>query len=235
MDKKILCVIPARAGSKGIKNKNLSKIGTESLVEISIKQAIDVGEFTEIFVSTDSDEIFELAKKNGLKQPFKRKPELAEDHVHASEVIFDSIKRYEELGEEFTDVVMLLPTSPLRSASDIKKALSLFLQSKSSSLVSVFDTKKNLINFRFIKGEKLIPVASDSNLNSNRQGLEKIYCVNGDIFISTIESFLRNKSFHTNDCIPYIMKAGSTVDINSQEDLNEARELAKKDETNKNT
>ena len=76
MDKKILCVIPARAGSKGIKNKNLSKIGSESLVEISIKQAIDVGEFTEIFVSTDSDEIFELAKKNGLKQPFKRSSEL---------------------------------------------------------------------------------------------------------------------------------------------------------------
>ncbi len=229
MIKRYLCVIPARAGSKGIKDKNLTKIGSKSLVQITIEQAISVGRFDEIFVSTDSDEIFKIAKKFGLQQPFKRDDKLAKDHVHASEVVLDAIVKYKALGKEFLNVIMLLPTSPLRPPSDIVNAMELFDKSQSDSLVSVFDTKKNLINFRTIKEDRLHPVTSHTNLNSNRQGLEKIFCVNGDIFISSVNSFIHQKSFHTNNCIPYIMKAGSTVDINSQQDLDEARLMLKKD------
>lgn len=228
MIRRYLCVIPARAGSKGIKDKNLTKIGSKSLVEITIEQALNVGRFDEIFVSTDSDEINEIAKNSGLNQPFKRDDKLAEDHIHASEVILDAIEKYQAMGKQFLNVVMLLPTSPLRTPLDIGNAMDLFDNSKSGSLVSVFDTKKNLINFRVIRKDKLYSVTSETDLNTNRQGLEKIYCVNGDLFISSVESFMQHKSFHTEDCIPYIMKAGATVDINSPEDLDEARLMAEK-------
>lgn len=114
-----IAIIPARSGSKGLKDKNIKLLNGVPLLAYTIKAAVESNMFNEIFVSTDSEVYAQIAREWGANVPFLRSAELSGDEVSAWDVVRDSIKRYEGLGKKFDTVALLQPTSPLRTSKDI--------------------------------------------------------------------------------------------------------------------
>jgi CMP-N,N'-diacetyllegionaminic acid synthase len=216
----MLCVIPARSGSKGITNKNLVDFCGQPLISWTIKAALDSRCFSRIIVSTNNEEIASVARLYGADVPFLRPQDLAEDSIHAVNVVIhalDWVKENEGWMPEA--VMMLLPTSPLRESEDIENATKIYKEENVSAVVSVVDLGKYITNLRYIREGVLVPVDSKENLNAQRQGMEKLYGVNGAIFLANASKLINKKTFHFLGAKPYLMHPLRSVDINSQEDL----------------
>ena len=219
--KKYICIIPARGNSKEIKNKNLKKINNKSLIEITYTEAKRSKIFDKIFISTESNRI---RSKFPKIIPFLRPKKLSEDHVHVSEVVIHALNEFRKLGLTFKNVVMLLPTSPLRKSKHIIESIKLFEKNKSKSLISITDTGKLLTNLRFLENNnRLLYFDKKIKKNISRQSSKSIFAVNGSIFISNVKSFMKYKTFHTDNAIGYKMSIFESVDINTKEDLKLAK------------
>lgn len=219
MKSKNICIIPARAGSKGIKYKNLSKICGDSLIKITINQAKMAKVFDRIFISTESKKIIN-SFKNDIETPFLRPPHLAEDNIHVSKVIVHALQEFQNMGLYYDNVVMLMPTSPLRTSKNIAEAVKMFSKSDAESLVSVVNTNKLETNLRYLNKDGSLQYFNKSTKrNINRQNVKPLYAVNGSIYIAKIPNFLKTKTFHTKNVIGYEMPEIESVDINTKEDL----------------
>lgn len=226
-DRNIVCVIPARSGSKGIKNKNLIDLQGEPLISWSIKAAKQSGAIDHLFVSTDSEEIADIALRYGANVPFIRPKDLASDSVHAIHVVLHLLDWLDRQGTEPPEgVLMLLPTSPFRRPHDIKESVQTFRSHNAVSVIGVSDTGKYLTNLRFIKENKLEIFDPSQDRNAQRQNLNKIYAVNGAIFLARPNSLRENKTFHIDGAVPYVMPVINSIDINSPQDLFLARQLS---------
>lgn len=224
MKSKNICIIPAREGSKGIKHKNLSKIRGKSLIKITLDQAKSAKVFDRIFISTESKKIFN-SLENEIEIPFLRPSHLAEDDIHVSEVIVHALQEFQNMGFYYDNVVMLMPTSPLRGSESIAKAIKLFSASNAESLVSVVKINKLETNLRYFNDDSTLQYLNKSSKrNENRQNVKPLYAVNGSIYIAKIPIFLKKKTFHTENVIGYEMSEIESIDINTKQDL----ELAKK-------
>jgi CMP-N-acetylneuraminic acid synthetase len=224
----VICVIPARGGSKGIPGKNLIDFGGKPLLAWSIDVALQSGVIDRVIVSTDSEDIAEAARVAGAEVPFIRPPELANDAVHSVHVVFHALDWLEkDEGGSPEGVMMLLPTRPLRRPEDVCNAVSLFRTNKAPSVVSVCDLGKYLTNLRFMRQGRLVMAVPGENRNAQRQGAEKLYGVNGSIFLARPDSLRRAGSFHMDETLGYVMDDLDSVDINSTEDLLFARRLLK--------
>jgi len=222
MLKKNICIIPARGNSKEIKNKNLKQLSKKSLIEITYAEAKKSKIFDNIYISTESNHIRKKFPKIDI--PFLRPRHLSKDNVHVAEVVVHALEEFSKLGLTYKNVVMLLPTSPLRKSKHIVESMKLFERSKAKSLVSVTDTGKLKTNLRYIgNNNKLLYIDKNIKKNVSRQTSKSIFAVNGSIFISQIDSFMKHKTFHINDTIGYKMSNFESVDINSKEDLKLAR------------
>lgn len=226
-NKDIFCVIPARGGSKGIPKKNLVTFKGEPLISWTIKAALASGKLTRIFVSTDCTDIAGISSKYGAEVPFMRPSHLAEDRVHSIHVVQHVLKFLETReGMLPYGIMMLLPTSPLRTAQDVVSAIDIFMQERANAVISVVDLGKYMTNLRYIQDGKLVRVAQQENPNAQRQGLETLYSVNGSIFLAQTDMLLEAGTFHIEGALPYIMPVDRSVDINSLEDLEFARQIA---------
>ena len=124
---KILAVIPARGGSKGIPRKNITNLGGKSLIDYTITAATSIDGLRDVVVSTEDDEIAAIVRELGLDVPFMRPESLAKDSTESAPVIIHALKSMEEYkGIQYDAVLMLQPTSPLRRAIHIEKSLDLF-------------------------------------------------------------------------------------------------------------
>jgi N-acylneuraminate cytidylyltransferase/CMP-N,N'-diacetyllegionaminic acid synthase len=221
---RILCVIPARSGSKGIPGKNLVDLSGRPLLAWSIAAAKAATGIDRIIVSTDSEKITFVAREWGAEVPYIRPRSLAEDDVHAVHVVLhalDWLEREENYKPE--GVMMLLPTSPLRLANDINDVIGLFYRKKAHSVVSVVDLGKYMTNLRYLNGDCLVRVAQNEDPNAQRQGLNKLYAVNGSIFLARPDILRQEGTFHTSGALGYVMSDINSVDINSPDDLARAR------------
>lgn len=219
-----VAVILARANSKGLKNKNLRKVGGVSLVARAIIQAISSGVFDEVILSTDGDEI----AKEGLKykaRVIKRPDELAND---TSSSISAMLHALNELKITQGISVLLQPTSPLRTANHIKQAFEKFSKTKSGSLVSVLECKSHPFKMLIENGDKFIPLNNLQNLEAPRQTLPKAYLPNGAIYINNIAELIQFKRFFIEPLNLYKMDEISSVDIDSLQDLKRANLLCKR-------
>lgn len=224
MNNSTLCIIPARSGSKGVKNKNLRTIEGKSLLQITVEEATHSGVFHTVHVSTESGDIKSEAERFGIDFPFMRKKSLSEDNVHVSMVVTDVILNFKAIGINFDSVCLLMPTSPLRTYSDIQNAAKKFRDSGVDSLVSVSSLGKLETNLRIFKDEGLIDYYNSSiERNQNRQYAKELYAVNGSIYFSKVASFLKFGTFHIDTVIGYEMSFINSIDVNTEEDL----ELAK--------
>lgn len=223
----IICIIPARGGSKGIPKKNLQELEGKPLLYWSIKVAQLSGVVDRILVSTDDQEIASLAQSLGAEVPFLRPNHLALDHVHSVYVVIHLLNWIESQENKTPEgLLMLLPTSPLRRPQDIQNAVKLFREYKAKSVVSVTELGKYLTNLRYLRSGQLEIVDSNENLNAQRQGLEEIYAVNGSIFLARPKDLQKEQTFHMKGTRGYVMPMLNSIDINSPEDLNLARQLA---------
>jgi CMP-N,N'-diacetyllegionaminic acid synthase len=149
MNTRILGLVPARGGSKGIPKKNIVKLGEKPLIAYTIEAALKSDLIDYLMVSTEDNEIAEISRSLGANVPFMRPFDLAQDSSKSIDVVTNTIDRLSKIGEDFTHILLLQPTSPLRTYIEINEAVNTFLSNKNiKSLVSVckLEYSKNLIN-----------------------------------------------------------------------------------------
>ncbi len=224
-NKKILAIIPARGGSERVPRKNIKLLSDKPLIAYTIEAALKSKYLDRTVVSTDDKEIARISKKYGA-EIIKRPKKLAEDHITKEQVTEHTVrylKRYKNYKPDI--IIYLQPTAPFRNTDDIDNAVSLFLENKAKSLVSVSEYSP----YWCLKIEKkyLRPFFSWKYFKMRSQDLPKSYIPNGAIFISTPQVLQKYKSFYCNPILPYIMPKERSIDIDSQLDLMLAEEIIK--------
>ncbi len=217
---KTLIVIPARSGSKGLKNKNILPLNGKPLIFYSIDVAREVFSDEEIFVSTDSEEYATLIKnERGLDIPFLRPEALASDTASTQDVLIHTLAYFENNGKSFDAVLLLQPTSPFRKKEHLKEALSIFLENRDCDLVvSVKETDANPYYVLFEEEDKYL-VKSKSSKVTRRQDLPCVYELNGSIYIFNVSSLKTKKSAEFDKIIKYQMTKNYSIDIDDKIDF----------------
>ena len=192
--KRILCVVTARKNSKGLKNKNIKKINGKELFLWPLQAARKSKYIDELTISTDSEKIIKIAKKNNFYVPFKRPAKLATDKSKSSEVILHALNFFKNKNIIFDYVIILEPTSPLTKTSDIDNAIKLIEKNKTNSLVSVYKSERYHPYFHYKLNEKLLLKSFYKKINHiRRQDLSTSYFLDGSIYIVRVNYFLKEK------------------------------------------
>ena len=202
---KILAIIPARGGSKGLQGKNIKVLGNKPLISYSIQQAIESNCFSEIIVSTDDEQIAIIARNFGAEVPFIRPSELAEDASSSISVVQHAVAFLEDRGEFFDAVCLLQPTSPFREKGFISKAISTFIKNKSDSLISVLQVPDEYNPHWVFEPNKkgLLAIATgEKEIIKRRQELPNSFFRDGSIYLTKVET-IKKGSFYGNS-ISYI-------------------------------
>ena len=217
-NKKFLAIIPARGGSKGIPNKNIMAISGKPLIAYTIDAGKKSKYIDELIVSTDSEVIKVIAQQYGAKVPFLRSEELSNDTSKSIDVVIHSIDFYRKNNVSFDYVILLQPTSPLRTFKHLDEAIEKLIESKSTSLVSVCEASENPVLMRSIENEKLKEVISFEGTNLRRQDLPTFYIFNGALYINSNDMLVNEKKFVDENTIPYVMNKESSIDIDTMLD-----------------
>ena len=218
---RVLGVIPARGGSKGVPKKNIKPLDGTPLIGYTIEAAKESTLLTDCIVSTDSEEIAEVAKSLGAHVPFIRPDNLATDRAKAIPVIQHALEVMEqETGAKYDAVMMLQPTTPFRSGADIDEAIRILDETGADSVISVVDVEgHHPARMKFLENGKLIdPPYCEAYENQPRQELESMYLRNGAIYLSRRATLLNN-SFKGNDCRALIMDMTKSVNIDTPLDF----------------
>lgn len=228
-----IAIIPARGGSKGVPKKNVKKMNGIPLLAYTIIAAKKSGQFDKIVVSTDSEEIAEVAKKYGAEVPFLRPEELSNDVASSDAVVKHALFFYKEMGVDFDVVCKLQPTSPLRNESHIKDAFDLFESRSADFVVSFCECEHSPLWSGVLgKNNSIDDFMSDIDKGACRQELPNYYRLNGAIYIAKTDSFLRNGSFIGKNGFAYVMSQEDSVDIDSELDFEFAEMLLVKRDRN---
>lgn len=216
---KVLAIIPARGGSKGLPGKNIRPLCGKPLIGWSIEQAKASKYITEIYVSTDSREIADVAESFGVKVPELRPAELASDTASSASFIIYTIEKLKNEGKEFDYVILLEPTSPLREVKDIDTAIELLhTHGEADSIVGVCKTEcAHPVFLVKIKNGFLSPYLGNMEA-IRRQELDELFYFEGTVYVSRINAFLEKKSFYHEKTIPYIVPKWKSFEIDDIDD-----------------
>lgn len=226
--KKILAIIPARGGSKGIPRKNIKVFNNKPLIAYTINEALKSKYIDRVIVSTEDDEIASVSKYYGAEVPFLRPKELSADSTPGIDPIIHCINWFNQNENYYPDYVCLLQcTSPLRKTKHIDEALEKIIYNESDSLVSVCESEISPYWMKKIEDGKMKDFLDATKFYSRRQDIPKVYRLNGAIYISKTESLLNNKSFHTENTLPYVMDRITSIDIDDMVDFKFAEFLMK--------
>ena len=217
LDKRILALIPARGGSKGIKNKNITLLHGKPLIAYTVEAAIRSVYVDDVVVSTDSYEIAEVAKAYGAKIPFMRPDEFAQDDSKTIDVVIHAIQELSGVGR-YDALILLQPTQPLRNKEDIDLAIETYFRFGEKSLVSISEVDDHPLLIRQIGEDGKLTKLLKSSSTCRRQDMPTFYRVNGCIYINKISEINEETSFNDNE-IPYVMKRENSVDIDEPIDL----------------
>lgn len=220
---RVLGLIPARGGSKGVPRKNITPINSVPLLVYTIRAALGSQLLGHTILSTDDEEIAQVGREAGIDVPFMRPAELAKDDTPTLPVIFHAINTLRQLGKEYDCLVLLQPTAPLRNSDDIDNSLRLLQDSGADSVVSVSVvpghyhpewqlTDKNgyLVCYN---GQAL------SQLPTRRQSLSPTYTRNGAIYAVWIKALIGQQSLLGPKTVAYVMPEERSVNIDSMTDL----------------
>ena len=186
---KILAIIPARGGSKGVSGKNSKLLGDKPLIGYTIEQAILSNSFSKIIVSTDDESIARIAVDFGAEVPFIRPSELATDTVSSIAVVQHAIDFLEAENEFFDAICLLQPTSPFREKGFISKAITTFLTANSDALVSVLSVPHEYNPHWVFESDenKMLQIATgEKEIIKRRQDLPKAFIRDGAVYLSKV-------------------------------------------------
>jgi CMP-N,N'-diacetyllegionaminic acid synthase len=226
----VVGLIPARGGSKGIAEKNIAQLAGKPLIAYTIETARQSSYIDELVLSTDSSRIAKSAKKFGLETDAIRPASLSSDRAKTVDVVRYELKRLEKKWEKTIDLVVLLqPTSPLRTSQDIDEACSLFFKDKnSSSLISVYEAGDMHPRIMYRKqGRHLVPFFGEGGKVTRRQNLEHVYVRNGALYLFTPELALRHNRLVSERPLMYVMPRERSINIDNPFDLRIAECLIK--------
>lgn len=228
---KAIAIIPARSGSKGLKDKNIRPLRGKPLLAYSVEAAIQSGIFDTVHVSTDSRQYADFAAAYGADVPFLRDTRNAEDASSTWDAVREALRNYAAMGKRFDICVLLQPTSPMRTAKDIREAYEQFAVSRARSLTGVTAVDHPVQwCFRLDGACSLREFASSPYKNSRRQELEPYYRENGAIYIVGTDDILDpDFDFYSDECIAYVMERSRSIDIDTLEDFILAEILMKPD------
>lgn len=230
-NKKILALIPARGGSKGIKNKNIRDLADKPLIAYSIETACKSKYIDSVVVSTDNIKISSVALKFGARVPFMRPKNIAGDKTPMISVVLDALKQLDKIGEKYDICILLQPTQPLRTVDDIDASLEQFIKNGQKSLVSICEVENHPLLMRRKSETNKLTKFIKKRSDVNRQDMEKYYYVNGAIYINKVGEITMNLSLNDNKT-GYIMPRTRSIDIDEEIDLIIAELMVKHKEVN---
>ena len=214
-DKKIIAIIPARSGSKGLKDKNIKPLNGKPLIAYTIEAAKQCGFFDRIIVSTDSEKYAEISKQFGADVPFLRSAENSGDKSGSWDVVKEVLSK---LDIKYDIVVLLQPTSPLRTSQDIKNAVNMFFDKDADTLFSVCETPHPVFWCNTLNDDMSAKDFIKPEYQKPRQQLPKTYTINGAVYIVKTEK-LDNLDMYSSKGYVYIMDKEHSVDIDSELDF----------------
>lgn len=219
----VLAVIVARGGSKGVPRKNLLDLGGKPLVAWTVEAACAARTLDRVIVSSDSDEIIEVAVAHGAEAPFVRPAELARDETTGPATVLHAL---DALDDHFDYVVMLQPTSPFRTAADIDAAVGFCVSAGAPAVVSVTSTHSSPFWTFFVGSDgSMRPAIATGDIIQRRQDLPASYQLNGAVYVARSDWFRASRAFIADGTLAYVMPAERSLDIDTTFDLTIARAL----------
>jgi len=212
---RVLAVIPARGGSKGVPGKNIRAAGGKPLIAWTIEAAGGSSRIDRAVVSSDDAHIIREARKLGADVPFVREAQLADDKAPMLDVVLDALARCP--GYEW--VVLLQPTSPLRTAADIDGAIDRCVAMKAPSCVTVCEARESPYWMYKIAADARLEPLMGVEAPEQRQKLPSVYLLNGAVYVARAEWLRREKNFVTVETVAYPMPASRSLDIDTETDF----------------
>ena len=215
-----VAIVPCRAGSKGLPNKNFLMLGSEKLYKITLDQALRC--ISEVIISSDKN-LEEELKFLKVKQ-HQRSPELSTDQSTMAELMLELIRQYELQN---STIVLLQPTSPLRRDEDISKCIETYKKNHFDLLFTVSSQDRAVLKSGFVRGNKFIPLGDPEFIFMNRQDLPKLFRPNGAVYVFNGGWFEKNGGFSSTNTGVVEMPSENSLDIDSQEDFDRIARIYK--------
>jgi CMP-N-acetylneuraminic acid synthetase len=225
--KKVLAIIPARGGSKRLPRKNVLPLNGKPLIAWTIEAAIKSEFIDKVIVSTDDKEVSEISETFGATIPFVRPSTLSSDTSTSVDVVNHALEFLHENNDVYDIVILLQPTSPLRTTKHINEAMQLFRKKKASGVISVCPTEHsplwtNVLNENFDMSNFI----SNKFKNIRSQDLPTYYRLNGAIYIADITTFKKESTFMlSKNLFAYVMQPNESTDIDEKVDFYAAKYL----------
>lgn len=218
-NKRFLAIIPARSGSKGLKDKNIKELNGKPMIAYSIETAKNSSIFDDIIVSTDSQQYANISLEYEASVPFLRPEYLSTDTATTNDVVEYTIKELMKLRKEYDYFVILQPTSPLRKAEDILGAVKLLFEKNANSVVSVCEVEHTPLYMNTLDETLSMDNFLPKDVKSRRQELPKYYRLNGAIYLSKVDYFLKYKNLYKEKSYAYIMDKNRSIDVDDEFDF----------------
>ena len=214
---KRLAIITARGGSKRIPRKNIKEFCGKPIIAYSIEAALQSGVFDEVMVSTDDEEIAEIAVKYGAKVPFYRSEATANDFATTNDVIWEVLEEYEKRGEVFDAFCCMYPTAPFLKAERLSAAMDLLMNSDADKVFPVVEFSFPPLRGLIIEEGKLV-FKYPEYMYARSQDLEKHYHDAGQFYCFKTADYKATKSFWTGNIKPIVLSELEVQDIDTQTD-----------------
>ncbi len=213
---RILAIIPARGGSKGLPGKNIRPLCGKPLIGWTIEQAKSSRHISEIFISTDSREIADVAESFGISVPELRPAELASDTAPSSAFVLHTIEKLRREGREFDYIILLEPTSPLRAPHDLDRAIELALNNPDNvgvvSLGEVHMEHPQIVK-RIDNNGEIKPYTENTRKLTQRQEADKAYFPYGVIYMVKTDHFIKTQEFYGRRSLPYFIERWQCYEV----------------------
>jgi CMP-N,N'-diacetyllegionaminic acid synthase len=221
----MLAIIPARSGSKLLKNKNILKINNKPLISYVIEAAKKSKYVSKVVVITDSPKIALIAKKYGAEIPFLRPKNISKDSSDVMDTYLYTLDFYKKKKIIYKSFIALLATNPLRDHNDIDKAIQIFKKKKADSVIGMCEAPFPISWNKLVKKNKIKNFNKDFDSISNRQKHTKTYIPNGSIFILKEKKLRKYREYYFKNTFAYIMPQKKSVDIDNYFDFKIAQFL----------